>query len=273
MLGEIISAGASILGGILGQRNQNKQAELNRQMQLDYAQNAIQWKTEDAKKAGIHPIYALGAPTMSYSPVSLGDSLTPAISNAGQNLGRAINSTSSQETRATAYTQALQALQLERGSLENETLRSNLARMRQTPNPAPATPTQAWGGIPGQGDDPANTISTSQIKEKMERDNWNPVHPSGEAFAIPDTGYLRTPDGWIPAPSKEAKNRIEDIEPHEWAHYFRNNIGPGLTTAKMNPPFAAPAGTAWTYDPWNGYQLYDYKNGRYLNSSQAEGRR
>lgn len=39
----------------------------NNATQREFAQNGIQWKVEDAKKAGIHPLYALGASTASPS--------------------------------------------------------------------------------------------------------------------------------------------------------------------------------------------------------------
>lgn len=249
----LIGAGASILGGMLGQKGQDKQAALNRQTQLDYAQNAIQWKSADAKAAGIHPIYALGAPTHSYAPVSLGDSLSPAISNAGQNIGRAINSVSSQETRSTAYTQAAAALQLERGALENETLRSNLARMRQTPNPAPPTPHQLWGspGLPGQGD-----AFNPSIKEETKRSGFNPNEPSNEFHGIADIGYARTPaGGYMPVPSADMKQRIEDNVFHEISHFARNNVLPMIDKGRINPPFPAGFNQYWDFDNTDGYML------------------
>lgn len=46
---------------------QREMAQYNWEMQEEFAKSGIQWKTEDAIKAGIHPVYALGAPTMSPS--------------------------------------------------------------------------------------------------------------------------------------------------------------------------------------------------------------
>lgn len=42
------------------QRDTNK---ANLEMNKQFAKDSIQWKVEDAKKAGIHPLYALGAST------------------------------------------------------------------------------------------------------------------------------------------------------------------------------------------------------------------
>jgi len=84
--GSLITAGSSILGGLLGQNEAKKQ---NAQ-QYDLARNSIKYRVQDAKNAGIHPLYALGAPTLSSSHVTspMGQSVAnagKALSNIGQN--------------------------------------------------------------------------------------------------------------------------------------------------------------------------------------------
>lgn len=261
----IAQAASGVIGGLISNAHNRAQAERNDRLQREYAQHGVQWKVEDAKRAGIHPIYALGAPTISYSPQSVGDSLGPAISNAGQSIGRAINSTSSPEQRGTAYQEAAQKLALEKGSLENEYLRSQIARMRIQQNPAIPTITQRYG-TDGQGQ--TALPDPIAIKEKMERKNWNPANPSGEAFAIPDVGYSKTPGGgYFPVPSDEVKQRIEDNHWQELMHGFRNMVMPSLSTREQNPPYPAPEGTTWVFDPMRGYHLFDTVNKRYLHKS------
>jgi len=82
--GALISAGANLVGGLMGSHSASKQVRYQKQ----FAKKGIQWRVNDAKKAGLHPLYALGAQTPSYSPVSnpLGESL----SAAGQNIGAAV---------------------------------------------------------------------------------------------------------------------------------------------------------------------------------------
>ena len=67
-LGSIVSAVGSIAGGILGANSAQNVASMNYEAQKEFAQNGIRWKVEDAKRAGIHPLYALGASTQGYSP-------------------------------------------------------------------------------------------------------------------------------------------------------------------------------------------------------------
>jgi len=125
MLPAIIGAGASLLGGLLSNKaneKANAQAQENalRQeaLQKEFAQSGIQWKVGDAKAAGIHPLYALGANTVSYSPSTVG--ATPNnfdfLGDVGQNVGRAIQATQSNPAR-------IQALQLTAAQLQNEGLK------------------------------------------------------------------------------------------------------------------------------------------------------
>lgn len=144
-IGALISGGASILGGLLGKSSADKQMA----MQKTFAKNAIQWKTADALKAGVHPAFALGAPTISYNPVQVGQ-LGEGLAQAGQDIGRAMTAQMPGDMKGSVYSKGIAALELERGGLQNEILKEQLRQMR-----APGTPPAYPGGnavIPGQGD-------------------------------------------------------------------------------------------------------------------------
>lgn len=123
----------------------------NAALQKDFAMNGIQWKVDDARNAGLHPLFALGGgSSFSPSPISVGTSVPslsaspsgaspggiglPGLPSAtggvnpfagmGQNLTRAIMATQSSEDRSK---DALHALSMERGQLENDLLRSRIA--------------------------------------------------------------------------------------------------------------------------------------------------
>lgn len=142
MLGPLISAGATLLGGFFGQNAAQEQAERNATLQREFAQNTIQWRVADAKKAGVHPLYALGAPAISPS-VSFGSQgMGPAIAAAGQDLGRAASAymtpkeTMSAATLAQSSQQnAANMLRLENMQLQNDLLRSRLAVINQPGTP------------------------------------------------------------------------------------------------------------------------------------------
>ena len=69
---------------------------------MDLAKNTIKYRTQDAKASGIHPLYALGAPSMSMTPVMSGQG--DSIAQAGDAVGRGIS---------TGYEKQLQQKNLE----------------------------------------------------------------------------------------------------------------------------------------------------------------
>lgn len=136
MIGELISA---VSNWFQGDANRDAQERINQQniaLQREFAQNGIQWKVADAKAAGLSPLAALGAQTSSFTNQVF--SPDDSISKMGQDLGRAINSTSTNDTKETAFDLASKKILLEKGTLENELLKSQIMRLR-TPS-APAVP-------------------------------------------------------------------------------------------------------------------------------------
>jgi len=144
----LIGAAAGLAGAALSNRANRSQAESQEATQREFAQMGIRWKVADAKAAGIHPLYALGASTHSYSPIAIQDQLGPAMASAGQDVSRAVYATRTQaereqsarlaaeqfrisERRAEADHSArlaLSAAELEGRALNNELLRQQLRR-------------------------------------------------------------------------------------------------------------------------------------------------
>lgn len=152
VLGDVVAAGASIAGGIMSKN----EADANRKLQKQSMKKGIQWRVKDAEKAGISPLYALGAPT--FSPAVTMSGMPEAMANAGQNIGRAADSLLDRDEKATAYTKSVQSLSLTRMGLENELLASQIANIRQ-----PGSPPAAPGGhslIPGQASTGIGKVKT-----------------------------------------------------------------------------------------------------------------
>lgn len=81
-----IAAGASIAGGLIANRNNRKAAHQQYLQQKEFAQHGIRWRTADAKAAGLHPLYAIGANVPTYTPSYSSDALGPALAQAGQSV-------------------------------------------------------------------------------------------------------------------------------------------------------------------------------------------
>lgn len=154
MLGEIISAGANILGGLFGQQKRDEGKEREIALQREFAQNGVRWRVEDAQRAGIHPLAALGATGASYSPVGVGDNDFAAVgASVGQDISRAVDSTRTAGEKQGVLGVKMAELSLERASLENELLRAqilDITRPRTPPFPMAGTDYNV-PGQPGSG--------------------------------------------------------------------------------------------------------------------------
>ena len=96
-LGSIIGGVAGAIGSIAGINSQNQANAFSREQfeyQKELHRNQMQWRVEDAKKAGLHPMAALGLSSSSFSPVSTSpvdySGLTNSLSDMGQNIDSAI---------------------------------------------------------------------------------------------------------------------------------------------------------------------------------------
>lgn len=187
MLGEILGGIGGIVSSIFGNSKAEKQAEKQAQLQKEFAQNAVQWKVADATKAGIHPLYALGANTTSYQPISVGTS-TPDFAGIGQNLGRAIDASRDSNERQDGFDRTVRALQLQKMGLENDLLASQLRVVNQPGHPPGQAPARL---IPGQGStpqvmsNPALTINVNPKNTKAEDAEAQYGEIGGELIGLP----------------------------------------------------------------------------------------
>lgn len=140
-LSALIAGGFSLAGGIMGSNAQKEANAINAQnaannikLQKEFATNAIQWKVADAQAAGIHPLYALGASTTSFSPVSVGaqpvNAMAGAMADMGQNVARAASALRSPEERVSAVAKVATGQQLASNNLDLEIKKTNLELLR-----------------------------------------------------------------------------------------------------------------------------------------------
>lgn len=134
MLGEI-------LGSVFGAAAADERAEDNRRfqreerersdaLQKEFAQSGITWRVEDAKRAGIHPVFALSGGGAAYAPsaVTVGNDGAD-FQKMGQDIGRAIDASSSQDSRIQRELQVDMARsQIARNNAEADMFRSTTIR-------------------------------------------------------------------------------------------------------------------------------------------------
>ena len=125
-----LGAVGSIAGGLLSSHSQSNASQQEYARQKEFAQNGIRWRVADAKAAGIHPLYAIGANVSSYSPqaatgTNYGDL---GLSQMGQNIEGAIEAKQTKAERA--YERQVRtdndALDLDYKRLRNQQLRQDI---------------------------------------------------------------------------------------------------------------------------------------------------
>ena len=220
LAGATVGAIGSLIGGNKAQQNAEKMQQANYAAQKEFAQNGIRWRVEDAKAAGIHPLYALGASTAAYSPVSgyAGDNgISQAANEFGQGISRAVQAKMTRDEREAA--QARQEMQdvftlarfrqeqryqdaqirLIDSEIARNKVASDVALMTAAKTaPMPGSPTL----LPGQADAPPSGT--------REAPYWD--------TSIPYSGFAHDQEGRKQAiiPSDPMSQRTEDKLVIEW---------------------------------------------------------
>lgn len=258
--GDLFGAGVKLAGGALSESSANERAEKNIAAQKEFAQHGVSWKVDDAKRAGISPLVALGASTSSFSNVVGGEGkFGDAVGDASQDISRAINAGSNHEQRGIQLAAA--KLELEGKSLDNDIKRADLAaQVRKATSPAVGPPSPVGGNrwlVDGQGDtsvvNPANgLVKSSPFKQTTPEPGVMHMEPG----ANPEVGFARgSNNAYTPIPGQQIKEQIED-SPAEYVWFARNYILPLLGLNESPPNIPPPSGYRWGMGPDFAYHLY-----------------
>lgn len=257
MIGDLISAASKLIGGYMSgneQENANATNQANWQTSMAYQdlvnKNTIQWKVQDAQKAGLHPLAALGVNTAggptSFIGATPSTGMGNAVSDMGQDLSRALRASETQQRRAESFDTAIRGLDIENKQLQNELLRSRIAVSRAGTPPATPSFEQRWA-LPGSGDTPSVKL------EPVGVNPGEPGKPYMEPGTNPDTSYMRTKDGYAIYPSKAAQERMEDNFLAQTSWMYRNQILPTVDRKSEQPPGAPPPdGYEWRWNAVKG---------------------
>lgn len=149
LAGAGIGALGDLIGGDRSAKSAEAQAAQNVAYQREFAQNGIRWRVEDAKAAGLHPLYAIGAAGASFAPnpITVQDKgIGSAFEKMGQGLTRAV---AAQETQDQADMRDLQK-RLITSQINESDARAQLARSQAavTGSPVSFPYTGAMDGSP-----------------------------------------------------------------------------------------------------------------------------
>lgn len=264
------------IGGLFGGGGGKGSAAdlLGRQMdrQEIWNKHQVQWRVEDAKKAGVHPLYALGAQISTPQVPSVvgdtGPSFGDRLSSAGQDIGRAAEALLGGKQRMLAR---MDALALERGELENDLLRSQIARLNAPGHPPGLPDPDDWTNQLGPVNrpyPPSAAVEVHQLpaaqatglveNKPSEQFRPEPGRLGAQASANPEVRWQRNELGGIDRMPGEAW-QLDDVgSVGTMGFHFRNTLIPALPFGQrfLPPPpkrFERPGQTGWLYKIGVGY--------------------
>lgn len=177
-----IQAGAGLIGsainGIMAGQSMDFQREMwdkNYNAQKEFAQNSMQWRVNDARAAGLHPLAALGQMGSSYTPTSVYDNgadVGSAVANAGGAIGQAMGQigllSAEAELEGKRLENASKLMDLQNksnernfGQLSNALAEIKKADVQLAQDQAPYT--QLWNGKQGLSKDMMDSASESLL--------------------------------------------------------------------------------------------------------------
>lgn len=230
ILPAVIGAGASLIGGALSDRSNRKAAERtnetqeelhdqNTALQREFAQSGVRWRVEDAKAAGLHPLFALSGSGATYSPQAM-SLMTPDQSNlgrgladAGQHVSRSIQAQQTQAQRAiTQATLANLVAQTGKEDAMAAYYASEAARNRQSAN---------ISGVLPEGTVDVGPLVKNVPDEVIRHD---PRDPSRTAGVHPGMTRYTLPGGiTISGLSEQMKESFEDIPLAAWPFIIKQS--------------------------------------------------
>lgn len=231
-IGTMVGAGIGLLGGVASNLFQGKQQEEGYANQREALQNSISWRVADARRAGIHPLYALGAQPMNISPIINQDNIGPAVQQMGQTISDVQKNavTEHQKMMQFAEYQVLQS-QMNRNDAEAELARTQAQRIateRNNINPPGLGIHNEMGQNPtGGGTGFYDVKAAEEISAKAGK-AWSSAGKNpGYQLRYMDNGlpmYLPIAEGDSP------EETISEMHPLTWAGLLLRNsriFGPG----------------------------------------------
>ena len=200
--------GSQIVGGLIGGKSSSSNFGRNANLQRDFAQHGVRWRVADAKAAGIHPLYAMGANLPSAAPIQAGDTGTSkrqvlgrAIESAGQSVGNYLSRREQVANQRIATTQGQENARLQNMYLHAQIVGQGIQN-RDNAVSRPGIP----GGaslIPGQGSTNLQYGSTQGGTGGAIATNTDPTNPKGYHILLPGEAPHQTMEDTIVGESYE----------------------------------------------------------------------
>lgn len=161
----------------------NSQFDKNYAMQKEFAQHGIRWRVKDAKAAGLHPLYAIGANPSQATPITVG---TPDFSGGGSDgpdLSKFFQESGQQNSRSALTDEQKLEQQLRIAELSSRVKKDDAIAAYYDSLAGTERQKQAWGSVPST---PGASTGAVQFKpdEVVSADPQNPSLVAGKHPAM-----------------------------------------------------------------------------------------
>lgn len=207
--GGLIQGAGSIVGSLVSRNTQNDIAKQNYNAQKEFAQNGISWKVADAKQAGIHPLYALGGQTASYSPTyDSGAGTDYGITGASQAIGNSFFGREMRQEQLKQEKAKTKILQSQASEMDKQASSLNISKTM----PVPDSTLEASKKLITAKPDVQNEISSGSRKSSLKSlsssgSNATTTHGFSPALSGVDFGDSI---GIVAAKDTQLGNKLED---------------------------------------------------------------
>lgn len=209
----------NLVGGLFGQSNQRSINQQNIAASQLAAQNSIQWRVQDAIKAGINPLAALGSNFQASAPSIVGsDAMPQAFHGMGQNLSRAAQAYADSVSKSAQLDNEYKQAQID---LTHSETAKNLVASRAVTAHQPGSPP----GLPLPVADPRYE---TDVKPSMQRWYGN--------------------EGMFATPSREFTGATFSIDPVGILHALSSEAG-NISQPNFLRPDVLRSVTMTPYDP------------------------
>lgn len=138
LFGAAVEGLFGLAGASAAESAAHQQADTNYERQKEFAQNGLQWRVQDAQKAGVHPLFGLNANTQGFSPNPISD---PGWAELGRSTGHEVaaafdtNERSRQRLALEQMKADKKKTEAETMLIENQIARNNMSAMQTKPWP------------------------------------------------------------------------------------------------------------------------------------------
>lgn len=206
--GSFLSGVSGLFGG--GGLSSRKAAALDFEYQKRMLENQLQWRVSDAKAAGIHPLYGIGAPAVSYASTIGGEPRRNTLNDlgeAGQGIARAAGAYADSKQRQILFDQEVRMNDLKIKDAEIALAKS-----------ASDLAVSSSGSSPAFNIGNVNHVPSKQISSIRGNRGIEAGIPPGTK------GYVMADGHTMLLPSEEAAEAMEGNLLYGAEHYLRNRV-------------------------------------------------